>query len=438
MKRGILYTFLTQVPTLLLYFVASTMMTRLLGDVGRGEFALLNNQVVLFSLVTSLNLGLGITYFTAKASNDLRRSVGTAATLLLLTVLVLPLLLWVLSGSTKMTALLMPDHRTQWTYWGFVYLSIVLGLVSAAIGAVMLGLKKFRILNGMTILNSAMSATAFFALYLLRDRLETKDMLPAVLTITLSILIIQTSVWILQYAIHVKMIPLPVWSWPLIRPMLAFSMVGYFSNLINLVNYRFDVWVVDQYHGVAALGLYAVAVGTGQLLFYVPDPFSRVVQPYLFGQVDNEMLARYKAVARLNFTSLLVLGLFMGLMAPWVLPLLFGEVFAGSVLALQLLLPGIIFSGATKILSQLVIQQGQQSFNLLATAVGAIFTIGLDLLLIPAWGIEGAAVASTLSYLMILVVILIVIRRRSAIPLHDMFLLRISDYRLLRQQLKWT
>lgn len=438
MKRGIFYTFLTQVPTLLLYFASSTMMTRMLGDVGRGEYALLNNQVVLFSLLMSMNLGLGITYFTAKASNDLRSSVGTAATLLLLTTLGLPLLLWVLSGSAKMTALLMPDHRVGWTYWGFVYLSITLGLVSAAIAAIMLGLKKFRILNGMTILNAAMSATAFSALYLLRDHIGTKDMLPAVLVVTLTVLIIQTTVWIFHYSVQVKMIPLPVRSWPIIRPILAFSMVGYFSNLINLVNYRFDVWVVDQYHGVAALGLYAVAVGTGQLLFYVPEPFSRVVQPYLFGQLDDEMLSRYKAVARLNFTSLLALALMMGIVAPWVLPLLFGEVFTGSVLALQLLLPGVIFSGATKILALLVIQRGQQRFNLLATAVGAIFTIGLDLLLIPIWGIEGAAVASTLAYLVILVIVLIVIRYRSAIPLHDMFLLRISDYRLLRQQMKWT
>lgn len=438
MKRGILYTFLTQVPTLLLYFVSSTMMTRLLGDAGRGEYALLNNQVVLLSLLMSLNLGLGITYFTAKTSNDLRRSVGTAATLLLLTALVLPPLLWAFSNSTTMTTLLMPDHRAGWPYWAFVYLSIMLGLVSGAIGAVMLGLKKFRVLNGMTILNAVLSAMAFGALYLLRDRIGHRDMLPTVLALTLAVLIMQTAVWTFQYAVHVRMLPLPVWSWPLIRPILAFSMIGYFSNLINLVNYRFDVWVVDQYHGVAALGLYAVAVGMGQLLFYVPDPFARVVQPYLFGQVNDEMLSRYKAVARLNFTSLLILGLMMAILAPWVLPMLFGEVFSGSVLPLQLLLPGILFSGATKILAQLVVQQGRQYFNLLATAVGAIFTIGLDLLLIPAWGIEGAALASTLSYLTILTVILLVIRYHTGIPIHDMFLLRISDYQLLRQQLKWT
>ncbi len=438
MKRGIIYTFLTQVPTLLLYFVSSTVMTRMLGDVGRGEYALLNSQVVLLSLLMSLNLGLGITYFTAKAPDDLRRSIGTASTLLLLTVLVLPLILWGLSASSRMTALLMPDHRISWTYWAFVYISIVSGLLNAAIAAVMLGLKKFRILNGMAILNATLSAIGFLGLFLLRDHFDVGDMLPAVLIVTVLVILVQSTVWSILYSIHVKQIPLPIWSWVIIRPLLAFSLAGYFSNLINLVNYRFDVWVVDQYHGVAALGIYAVAVGTGQLLFYVPDPFSRVVQPYLFGQVNDEMLSRFKAVARLNFTSLLGLGLIMGILAPWVIPLLFGDVFKGSVLPLQLLLPGILFSGATKILAQLVVHKGHQYFNLLATAVGAAFTIALDLLLIPVWGIEGAAVASTISYLVILVVVLLVIRYRGGIPLHDMFLLRISDYQLLRQQLKWN
>lgn len=432
MKRGILFTFLTQAPTLLFYFVSSTLMTRILGDVGRGEYALLISQVLLLTMLVSLNMNYGITYYTAKTTADLRRSVGTAASFLLITVLLLPLLLWALASSDRITDLLMPTHRTSIFYWAFVYVSIIMGVVNSSISAVLLGLKKFKAINGISILNALASALVFLLLYLYHGKAPLQDGLAMVLWATLAVNLVPLIGWCILYKIHVNIRPVPEWSWAYIRPMLSFSLVGYATNLVNMVNYRFDVWVVDQYQGASALGLYAVAVGIGQLLFYIPDPFARVVQPFLFGQEKDEMMPRYKAVARVNFTAILVLGLALGLLASWIIPMLYGDVFRSSAPALRILLPGILFSGATKLMVQLVVQRGHQRFNLLATGVAAAFTILLDLLLIPRWGIEGAALASTISYLIILSIVVWVIRFRIGIPVRDMFLLRRSDLALLK------
>lgn len=437
MKRGIFYTFLTQAPTLVLYFVASTLMTRLLGDVGRGEYALITNQVALLSLALSMNLGFGITYFTAKSSSDPRSVVGTAATMVLFNIAVIPFLLFGISSTEGLAHLLMPADRMHWAYWAFVYFSIMAGLINTSVGAVLLGLKHFRVLNWMSLLNAGMSAVGLLILYQLKDRLEPHEILPAVLLVSAIAMALQTTGWCVLYGIQVGRIPVPVWSWKTMRPILAFSLVGHLSNLINLINYRFDIWVVDYYQGAAELGLYAVAVGIGQLLFNVPEPFSRVVQPYLFGQVSSEMLSRFKAVARLNFTALVILSLIMWATAPWVIPWLFGEVFLDSVFPLRLLLPGIVFSGAAKLLAQLVVQGGYQRFNLIATASSAVITIGLDLLLIPIWGIQGAAIASTIAYLVILMVIVFTIRYRMSIPIHDLFLLHPADIAQLRRSSTW-
>jgi len=437
MKRGIFYTFLAQAPTLVLYFLSSTLMTRMLGDVGRGEFALLTNQVVLVSMLISLNLGLGITYFTSKAAEEGKAVIGTAATLVIISALMLPLLLWAISSSVGLTGILMPTGRTTWAYWGYVYAGIVFNLVNTSTAAVFLALKRFRILNGMSILNAGLSAIGFTVAFLVRDQIPPDDVFPIVLGVSFAVMLLQSSTWSILYALHVKQWPVPVWTWAVVRPILAFCLVGYFSNLINLVNYRFDIWVVHQYQGTASLGLYAVAVGVGQLLFYIPEPFSRVVQPYLFGQVKDEMLSRFKAVSRLNFTALLALAMTLGLLANWIIPLLYGDVFKASTLALRLLLPGILFSGTSKLLSQLVVQGGLQRFNLYGTSGAALLTVILDLLLIPRWGIEGAALASTCAYLLILVIIVVVIRYRLKISVSDLFLLRMSDFTALRKQIAW-
>jgi Na+-driven multidrug efflux pump len=101
-------------------------------------------------------------------------------------------------------------------------------------------------------------------------------------------------------------------------------------------------------------------------------------------------------------------------------------------------LPGIVFNGAAKLLSQLVVQGGGQRFNLFGSAIAAVATIGLDLLLIPRFGIAGAAIASTVAYLLVLLIILITIRYRLGIPVHDLFLLLPKDIRHLRRNPPWS
>jgi O-antigen/teichoic acid export membrane protein len=436
MNRGIFYTFLTQAPTLLLFFVSSTLMTRMLGDEGRGAYALLTNQVAFIAMLLSLNISFGITYFTSKSGAE-RAVIGTGMTMLLVNLLITPILLYLIGAWSELNAVLMPRNASHWLYSGFVLVNILLALVNGSISAVLLGLKKFKPLNWMSITNAGLNAFGFVALYVFQGSLPEDKILPAVLIVSTLIQLIATGLWCMLYALYVGVPPIPVWTWSVLRPILAFSLVGHLSNLINLINYRFDVWVVDQYHGTAALGLYAVGVGVGQLLFYVPEPFSRVVQPYLYGQVKDEMLPRFKAVSRLNFSLVLVLSVALGVLSPWLIPLLFGNVFSGSVVALWFLLPGIVFSSAFKLIAQLVVHGGGQRFNLLATSIGAVLTILLDLLLIPSLGIVGAAIASSISYLSILLTVLAVVRYRLGIDVHDMFLVTPKDIAQLMRSAPW-
>lgn len=426
-KRSIFYTFLTQAPTLLLYFVSSTLITRLLGDVGRGEYALLTNQVALLAMLVSFNVGFGITFFTSKAGGPTKSIVGTATTMLLLDIVIVPVMLLAISGSDRLTELLMPRERTHWLFWGYVYLSIILSLVNSAVSAFLLGLKRFKILNWMGILNAGLSAAAFLILYIVRDGMEASSVLPIVLAVSAAAMSLQTVIWLVIYVSEIGIPPIPTWTWSLLKPILAFSLVGHLTNLINLVNYRFDIWVIGDKLGASELGIYTVAVGVAQLLFYIPDPFSRVVQPYLFGQLKDEMLERFKTVARLNFTVVLGLAVIVAASANWMLPLLFGDVFSASVPALYLLLPGIVLSSSSKLLAPLIVHGGLQRVNLYAIAVAAVLTIILDLIMVPIWGIEGAAVATTIVYMVIILTMLFTIRFHMGITVHDLFLIQRTD-----------
>jgi O-antigen/teichoic acid export membrane protein len=87
--------------------------------------------------------------------------------------------------------------------------------------------------------------------------------------------------------------------------------------------------------------------------------------------------------------------------AGWIVPLVFSSGYRGSVLPLRLLLPGTVAFSLQSVLSQYLAGRGRPRLVLVAWTAGAVLGIGADLFVIPAYGIAGAAVVSSLSYLLV-------------------------------------
>ena len=84
--------------------------------------------------------------------------------------------------------------------------------------------------------------------------------------------------------------------------------------------------------------------------------------------------------------------------APFLCETIFGSDFAASVDDLRWLLPGTFGIIALRILGDALIAQRRPLRVSAATAIALVFTLVLDVTLIPALGGEGAAIASTVAY----------------------------------------
>ena len=416
----------------IVFFAGSTFMTRLLAEEGRGIYALFQNQIVLFSLLLGLNLNLGITFFIPRTDFPRKDVLGVALSLVVACGVVFPFLIWGAVTLDRDHGLVFPEGYTGLMYCGYLYLSVMLGLLGTVLTSVFLGLKRFKALNQVNILTSALTAGFFGAIYWYTDALGAMN-IPLVFISTLAMQLITVLIWCVLYVQEIGYLPPLVLKGPALTAMVRFSVVGLAANIIQTINYRFDVWVVQEYSGVSELGLYAVAVGLAQLFFYIPTSFSRVMQPFLFGSDGTTMREKFLSLSRMNTTSVLVGCVLLGAIASTAIPLLFGVNFTGSVSPLLILLPGIVFASAWKFLAVYVIHMQQQRFTLLASFVGAIVTIGLDLLLIPIWGINGAALATTISYLTTLLVTCFYLWRRMDLNVLHAFLIKSSDIKLLDQ-----
>ena len=118
------------------------------------------------------------------------------------------------------------------------------------------------------------------------------------------------------------------------------------------------------------------------MLWLISNPIATILMPYLIEKSDGKT-DLFGFYARLNGTFVLISGLILFLISPWFFPAFFGADFVHSVFAFKVLLPGVIIMSLNKVFSIYVYAENRIFYNLLATIVGLVLTLSLDLLLIP-------------------------------------------------------
>ena len=101
----------------------------------------------------------------------------------------------------------------------------------------------------------------------------------------------------------------------------------------------------------------------------------------------------------------------LALVAPWLIPRVFGPGYAGVVPLLWILTPAGVFLACNQVTGDML--RGRKRPMVVARAQGlaAVFTVILLVALLPVVGVYGAAIASTVAYGVALVVMLLSLRR---------------------------
>jgi O-antigen/teichoic acid export membrane protein len=190
----------------------------------------------------------------------------------------------------------------------------------------------------------------------------------------------------------------PRWSYDVLRSTLSFGLRGYIGNVLQFFNYRLDMFILNYFLGPASVGIYAVSVRLAELLWYLPNAVGFVIFPRAAASKPEEMNVFTPRVFRatLGLTALGALGLaFVG--RP-VINLVFSSAFVGAFIPMLVLLPGVVLLGGAKVLTNELAGRGYPHYNSLNAGLALILTVVLDLVLIPRYGVVGAALASSAAY----------------------------------------
>ena len=205
-----------------------------------------------------------------------------------------------------------------------------------------------------------------------------------------------------------------------IRRALSLGFRGQFGNLAMFVSYRLDVFVVNYFLDPAQVGLYALGVVISESLWQIPQAVAVTLFPRTARTLEEGAEQFTCFVARQVLFLATGLGLILAAASPWIVPLVFGHRFDASVAVIWWILPGTVALSLAKVMSADITARGRPEYNSYASVAGGIVTIMLDLLLIPRMGIRGAALASSIVYLLQSIFIALVLKSQLGVPWHSL------------------
>jgi O-antigen/teichoic acid export membrane protein len=180
---------------------------------------------------------------------------------------------------------------------------------------------------------------------------------------------------------------------------LRFSVKVAMVNLVSLLNYRADLYIVALMTTPAALGMYTVAVSAAESLL-VPTQVAALVTAPHNGSFDVKPAAALAARCVRNnlLIALVVCGLLLVFAGP-IVRLLYGAAFLPMVGALQILLGGVFaMSLGSPMATFFTLKLGKPEVPMWLAAASALLCISVSIALEPMIGIYGAAIGSSVAY----------------------------------------
>jgi O-antigen/teichoic acid export membrane protein len=184
-----------------------------------------------------------------------------------------------------------------------------------------------------------------------------------------------------------------------LKKILQYLLVVFVCNLIMFACYRLDYWFVHHYCSLSSLGNYIQVSKLVQLFFILPGILAGVVFPLTAGGNQAQSNDTIVLLSRVLFTFYLIGCIILATIGKWFFPWLFGENFTQMYAAFVCYIPGILFFSALFTLTAYFAGSGRVIVNLKGALIALILISAGDVLVIPIWGINGAAVISSIGYL---------------------------------------
>ena len=177
-----------------------------------------------------------------------------------------------------------------------------------------------------------------------------------------------------------------------------------FLGTAELINSRIDIIMLGAINGAAAVGIYAAIAGIAQLTAFIHQATLGVLGPTIATLYSEGKVRQLERLIQRSILAVFAISLLLGgtiIALSKYLLLIFGSEFVIGATAMNILIGGQIFNALTGPVGLVLNMTGHQTKTAIATGLSAFLNIVLNALLIPRYGIIGAAMATTISMITI-------------------------------------
>jgi O-antigen/teichoic acid export membrane protein len=418
--RRVTIVFAAKVLTFAVGLATTVIVSRLLGPGGKGAYVAILAVPGMLGAIGVFGLPSAINYYAARGASipGLFRSgvlfaLGLSVLLIGLVWLALPVLEQsILRGARDYDFLLR-----------VILIAVPSVMLATFTGTILYGLQEVRLYSAIMIAQGlgTLLLSVFFVGVL---RLDVEGAVLASLSISwLYTAVILTAVWRVSRRRPGKG---PVSTSQLI----SYGSRAYPASLTGFFNYRADTFMIQAMVATAdvALGLYSMAVTMAELIFFIPDSVTMILLPRVAGSSEQEAAEMVGRVSRMTVLVSAVCAIAL-IPVAWLGINLVLPAFRDCLPAFLVLLPGVVALCVAKVMNSYIGGRGRPGPISAGATIALVFNLAANLVLIPAWGIVGAAVASLLSYTILAVLMVAVACRLSHRSPLELVVPRLEDVR---------
>lgn len=179
--------------------------------------------------------------------------------------------------------------------------------------------------------------------------------------------------------------------------LLSYGIRSYWIDLLGTLSFQVDQVLVVSILTPADMGLYVVMLSLSRMASVFQTSVTTVLFPKATGQSPERIRELIGRAGRVSLVITASATLFVGLLGPTLLKVFYGKDYTGATGCLRILLVEVTLSGLVFIFAQAFMALNHPGTVSLLQGFGLALSVPLMLVLIPRFGITGAATSLLLS-----------------------------------------
>jgi O-antigen/teichoic acid export membrane protein len=187
------------------------------------------------------------------------------------------------------------------------------------------------------------------------------------------------------------------WDKTVIKDLGSWGIRSQAGALARRMTNRVDLFLTNFYSTAFLAGVYSVALNWAELPQFIPVMLVYVLFPHASGREKAASIDLTNRITRISLLTLLVMSVVICIAFPFMEKLIYKPDYSEAMFPLMIVLPGLVLKGLFRVLMGGLDGLGKPQYSTIASYVALASTVALNIILIPRFGMIGAAASTSVT-----------------------------------------